>query len=327
MTDKIGLSRSDDVILIDNSRVKAYKACAMNYFINHQLYWRPAIDAPALGFGGCWHEAMAMIFNMIKKHGASHFSRKELIVLAKHAFMEEWKKREMPNPDNMLVMEDYFPRVPGVAFSMIENYVDQKYNWFQEIEVLAVEQPFLVPLTEYKGKRVFLIGRTDLDFKDREGIWVGEHKTSSLYSKTYTFQYKFTHSFSNDAQVNTYVFKQKMTYGAKVKGAQIFGALMHAKIHDKFKVIPIYKDDFFLEAWYKDTCYWVHQLIDQTEQDFWPKNDTSCATQYGFCQNKAVCDMVSDPRSLATHPMGYKIEKWEPYDETTMKKIMKEMDI
>lgn len=317
------------IILLDNSRISHFKSCPMQFKIRDILHWTRDTAKPAMDFGACFHEGFAALFKNINKG----FGQGELLEMATFGFQSEWNKKELPSFDDMIAMDDLFPRVPGVAGEMYENYISQKWDWFTEIEVLEVEKPFLVPLITpednilYKGEpvTVYLCGRRDVVIKDQDGIWVVEHKTSSLYSKDYGLQYRFTNGFNPNSQVDTYAYATKLQYGDKARGVYINGCLVHSKRHDIFKVIPIYKSEGMLESWYNDTRFYVEQLLRHQESGYWPHNVQGCYTPYGTCEFKEICETCDDPEKIQADIFpGYKIEKWEPFDEATLKELLDE---
>lgn len=334
-----------DIYFLDNTRISSFKACPSAYAMRHELDWTKDTSKAALDFGGCWHEGMAAVF----KNLSSAKSHTELATFAKEGFQAEWYHRGLCDVDNIISMDDLYPRVPGVAFEMYSNYLESRWDWLQTIDVLSVEAPFCVPLIDDNKCyicgtdtskpelltitnacstcgtmpiKVFLVGRRDAVIQTDDGIWVLEHKTSSLYSVDYGFQWKFTTSFSPNSQVDGYSYANLMDYGDKARGVYINAALVHKKRHDIFKTLPIYRSLDLLESWYDDTTHWVKELITHKHQKYWPHNTSSCFTQYGACEFRDICEISSDPFKLPVTPMGYKVEHWEPFDEKTLESLI-----
>jgi len=334
-----GKPAGKEIIFLDNTRISGLKKCPMFYMIRTKLGWVRDSVKPALGFGGAWHEGKAEVFRQVKllKQLRPTVPAREINKdfwtqvheKAFASFMAEWTLRELPDPARFPeLMEQYFPRVPGTAKEMLWHYIDQNKSWLWEIEILDIEKPFVVPLLETDTQRIFLVGRRDMTYRDSQGVWANEHKTTTLGAaekyivQGQIFQWKFLQMFNMSPQVAGYTYSIKLEYGNEARGVVISGDLVHKKHNDKFQNIPIWKDDSWLESWYTDTQFWVKQLLWHDKEKFYPHNENSCDGQYGPCEYKDMCEACSDPRELSQVWQGYKVEFWEPFDEDAMKEIM-----
>ncbi|MHA1970737.1 MAG: PD-(D/E)XK nuclease family protein [Candidatus Thorarchaeota archaeon] len=333
-------------LFYDNSRISAYKSCPMQYYIRHKMGLTRDGLKPPLSFGGAWHEGIAEMYNQFKNltdlgvHPGPTF-KTDTLTKSKEAFMKEWYKRGMPDPDRLEIIEQLFPRIPGIAFELLEYYLEVKYDWLLGVKVLEVERPFVVPLFETDEYRIFLIGRKDAVIQTSDGIWAVEHKTTTLKANIpmckngQFFQYKFLNMWDMSPQVNGYTYSLKLEYGKKAMGVYILGYLVHKDIattlpgfgiENMFKTIPVYKSDDALEAWHFDTQHWVKQLIESNRVNYFPHNESGCTHQYGDCEFKNICTLTSDPTALAALPGGYKEEFWEPFDVGQLEKIIREIE-
>ncbi len=329
-----------EIVFLDNTRISLVKECPTKYLLKSKLGWVKDGMKAALDFGGSWHEGKAEIFQRVQQ--MRNYSEPvsppipppeywiRIHEQAYEAFLAEWVKRGMPRPeDNPELMEQIFPRVPGIAKEMLWNYIQQEKQWIWEVEILDIERPFVVPLFETDTKRIFLVGRRDLTYRDSTGVWAKEHKTSTLGASEKKmkqtgaiFQYKFLTSFNMSPQVAGYTFSLKLEYGTEARGVMIAGDLVHKKFQDKFLNIPVWKDDPWLEGWFNNTIWWIKQLFEIEKSDYYPHNETSCENQYGTCEYRDICETCSDPRLLSQVPVDYKVDFWEPFDEQAMKDIM-----
>jgi len=329
------------ILFLDNTRIGTMKACPMQYLIRHKLGWVRDTDAPALCFGGAWHEGKAAIFRLVKEGREQSISPDEKFWTMIYeesflAFMGEWIERGMPAESNLEDMESLYPRVPGVAKEMLFNYIQIYKDWlWHDIEILDIEKPFMVPLQTFQQNdqevEVYLIGRRDITYKDYSGIWAMEHKTTTLgcseklMAQGHIFQHRFLNGFNMSPQVAGYTYSLRLEFGEEEsKGVMISGDLVHKKFHDKFQKIPLYKSEEYLESWYNDTCFWVERILAHEGTDFWPHNESSCNHQYGPCSCKEICEVIADPRKLPSVYNGYKVEFWQPFDEEALLKILKE---
>ncbi len=334
-------------LFLDNSRISAYKSCPMQYKIRHKMGLTIDKLKPPLSFGGAWHEALAEMFNCFKALNNSGGKpgpdfKAAVLKSSQDAFMKEWFVRGMPDTSDMAVMDQLYPRVPGIAFELLNYYLEVKYDWLLSVKVLEVERPFVVPLFETNTHRIFLIGRKDAVIETSDGIWALEHKTSSLKAAKdkcmngQFFQWKFLNMWGMSPQVNGYTYSLKLEYGSRAMGVYILGYLVHKDIattlpsygvENMFKTIPVYKSDDVLESWHLDTQHWVRQMIESEKQDYYPHNESGCSHQYGDCEFKGdLCELTADPTKLAIIPPAFKEEFWEPFDVAQLERIIREIE-
>jgi len=325
-------------VFLDNTRISAIKTCPMYYNLRHNLAWVSEREKPPLGFGGAWHEGKGEIFRQVKKAREKNLTPDEdfwssVFNSSCLAFMREWEKRNLPPESNADLYEFYYPRVPGVAFEMLRNYISLKKDWlFHEIEILSVEEPFLVYLFETEQDIIYLVGRRDATIRSSDGVWALEHKTTTLaaseknMSKGFIFQTRFLQSFNMSPQVSGYTYSLQATYGKEARGVIICGDLVHKTHQDKFVHIPIWKSPDFIESWYNDTIFWVRTLLTYKELNLFPHNECSCETQFGPCDYRSLCESCPDPSILDRPFAGFKVEPWEPFDESELKSILETLN-
>ncbi len=311
--------------LYDNTRLSAHRNCNRMYYMRHILHLVPDHKAVALVFGGAWHDAMDVIWSKHKE-----LTNDKLISAAFDAFMSHWKEAGLENFSTDSY--DLKMRNPDTAVNMIINYISQRRTFLESIEVIAIEKPFAVPL-DPTNPDILYVGRLDKVFKWQGRIWVGEHKTTTMGSGKSGFYSGFVESFSPNSQVDGYIHAAHMLYGDEVKGVLVDAALVNGACQDKFMFIPVERQTAMLNAWLFDTHEEMHKVqhnIDLLEQhdkdnlaDFlpaFPKNTTAC-TMYGSCTYMDLCKTLKDPSKLPTTPMGFKVEKWEPFQELNLASI------
>jgi len=312
----------------DNTRISEARNCMRKYYLRHKRDWvRDGLAKPLL-FGLCWHEGMDAVWG----HADSDISDTKLHELAMLAFNSKWVEEGGPSWETMSpeIQDLYSPRTPGVAAEMLHNYIKQRREQIRGFEIIGIEVPFAVPL-DPDDPELFFIGRFDKVFKDSYGnIIVGEHKTSSLYSVKEVFQPRWVDSWSPASQIDGYLYAAHMLYGDKVKSVWIDGALVHKKVHNGFKFVPVNRQVAHLKAWLWETLFWVRMIEDEEarfkelslESEYlaaYPKNTGSCSDWAG-CTFKDVCTMIPNP-SLADLPSGFKEEHWEPFDTLKIEQL------
>ena len=314
----------------DNTKIAAYKSCPRKYLIRHILHWTPDIGerkAPALVFGGAWHEGMDAIW------GSQGQPAEVKVSLAKMAFRQHWIENSYPDPDTMSLaeQEDLGARTPGTAHEMFFNYVNTRAKMLEECTVLGIEQPVAMPMPGLSD--TWYIGKLDKVF-EWNGIHIGEHKTTTAYAIKGNFQPDWTESWGSSSQVKGYQMVGTLYY-PNLQDVWVDGALVHKKVHDAFKIVPVSHSLPLLEEWITDTRRWIwsiQQEIKELEEvgdlskGTFRRNEDNCFEKFGRCPFLNICSTCSDPTKLMAPPPGYKVEKWEPFDELGIDRLVKGND-
>lgn len=310
----------------DNTRLSAYKKCPRFYLIRHVLGWRKEGNAPALAFGGAWHEGMDVVWRHAREHSPEQ--------LAEMAFQAFCIKFESEGFNIQLSIEDenlMQPRTPGNAHEMYFNYINARWSMLQEAVLIAAEQPFAVPMPELED--TWYIGRLDkvISYNDTRPV-ILEHKTTSYYSKATNFRSDYVDSWFASSQVKGYEFAGHLMY-EDISAVWVDAALVHKTVHDAFKFIPVAHSQPLLFEWADDTREWAIRVKAETESvhmfkkllpGVFPRNEDSCFGKYGVCPFLDICRTVSDPTTLEEPPEGYIREVWEPFDVLELDKLKDE---
>lgn len=309
----------------DNTKISQYKTCPRSYFLRHVMHWNVVGTALPLIFGLSWHDAQDIVWKHAKK-----FSPQDLTELSFMAFEKKWQEEGLEVKLSIEQLDFYAPRTPQIAKEMLYNYIDKRWRMLQESDVIAIEQPMAVPVPGMDG--YWYIGRLD------KVIWYGaqkliiEHKTTTAYAVQGNFRTDYVESWFMAAQVKGYQFAGSLFY-ENVDAVWVDAALVHRKIHDGFKFIPIAHNFILLEEWLGNTKRWIQEIATeeirfQREGKLLPgmfrKNEESCFGKYGACPFIDICRTIPDPTQLDGPPPGYKHEKWEPFSVLGLDKIVKE---
>lgn len=317
----------------DNTKISTYKECPRKYLLRHVLDWTVStgysleegvvLKAPALVFGGAWHAGMDAIWP------AQGLSPKDKTDLGIRAFLDHWTSEGYPASLTMEQQEDLKARTPGVAHEMYYNYTLQREKMLEECEVLAIEQPVAMPFPNLDD--TWYIGKLDKVFR-WNGVHVGEHKTTSMYAIKGNFQPAWTDSWGSSSQVKGYQMVGSM-YHEELQDVWVDGALVHKKVHDAFKFVPVSHSTPLLEEWIVDTGRWITEIqreltelaeVGSLEKGTFRRNEDSCFGKYGPCPFLNICATTRDPTKLSGPPSGYVKEKWEPFDELGIDRLVKE---
>lgn len=307
----------------DNTKISAYKTCPRSYFLRHVLGWRPVGTGIALIFGLSWHDAQDIVWEHGKK-----FSQSDLAELSFIAFQKTWEDNGMPLDIPLEMEARYLPRTPSIAHEMLYNYIDQRWNMIQRCEVVAIEQPFAVPLPGMPGH--WYIGRLDKVVDFNADRLVLEHKSTTAYATVGNFRTDYVDSWFMSAQVKGYQFGAGLFY-QNVDAVWVDAALVHKKVHDAFKFIPVSHNFTLLQEWIEGTKSWVAQISKEEETyekegcltpGNFKKNEESCFGKYGPCPFIDICRSVADPSQLREVPGGFVYEPWEPFDILGLDKLV-----
>lgn len=316
----------------DNSRVSDARRCLRYFMFRHVFHWQSDSLSMPLIFGGCWHKAMEVVWPGL----IAGTPKAELCEAALKVWLLEWAARGMPPPEEIDYEQEkeWSPRTPMVAMEMLVAYVSERAKVKQDFELLAVEQPFAVPI-DPDDPTLFYIGKIDKIVRDKGGkrkIRGIEHKTTTAYKKAdkLPFRSTFLDSFSPNSQVDGYLYALHMTYPGQVGGVWVDAALVH-KEKEGFTYIPVERQHQHLDMWLWELRYWIN-LIEQNKaaldasgtQDRYlaafPKNTNSCFDFSTSCQYLKLCKAWTNPLGKPVPP-GFHVEKWDPLHELDLSRL------
>lgn len=320
----------------DNTKISTYKECPRKYLIRHVLDWTThsgyalngddsvILKAPALVFGSSWHAGMDAIW------AAQGDPQNIKVAKAMQAFYAQWTDEDgYPRDLSMEQQDDLGARTPGVAHEMFHNYTLVRERMLEECDVLAIEQPVAMPFPDLDD--TWYIGKLDKVFR-WNGLHVGEHKTTSAYAIKGMFQPDWVDSWNSASQVKGYQMVGTMYY-EDLQDVWVDGALVHKKVHDAFKLVPVQHSLPLLKEWITDTRRWIIDIeadkrelaeIGDLSTGAFKRNEDSCFGKYSRCPFLDICSTCADPTKLKEAPPGYIEQKWEPFDELGIDRLVKE---
>ena len=299
----------------DNTMLSSYKTCPRSFQLRHKFSFVPDKTAIPLVFGQCWHSAQDIIWSQAK-----NFNQEDLRKFAMLKFLETWEENGMPPELSLEDLERLKARTPMVGEEMILNYISQRWNILQSCEVLACEQPFAVPLPNVEN--TWYVGRLDKVIHHNGQTIVIEHKTTTDYKIDGGFKTAYIEGWDMDSQVKGYEYGAGLYFNAEQ--VWVDAALVHAKVHDKFRFIPVCHQRNMLDEWIVNTVEWVNRVEVDTARNFFPKNESSCSGKFGPCQFVDICRNCPEPEQLHGTPAGYKVEPWSPFETLGLQELIKE---
>ena len=298
----------------DNSMLSGYKTCPRFFQLRYKMHLTPDRAATPLIFGSSWHSAMDIIWIH-----AREFDQTDLRKYAVLKFLETWEAGGLPTELSLEDIEKLGARTPMVAEEMILNYIDQRWKILTECELIACEQPFAVPLPNVTD--VWYVGRLDKVINYNGQTIVIEHKTTSEYKIDGGFRQTYIEGWDMDSQVKGYEYGAGLYFGAEQ--VWVDAALVHKKVHDKFRFIPISHQRPMLNEWIASTVSWVNRVEADVKAGYFPKNENSCVGKYGPCQFTDICRSCHVPENISETPFGYKVEQWSPFETLGLQDIIK----
>jgi hypothetical protein len=308
----------------DNTKISTYKNCPRSYLIRHVLGWRAEGTGAALIFGLSWHDAQDIVWGHAKK-----FNQRDLTDLSYMAFCKTWEENGLSVGLTLEQANWMAPRTPQIAHEMLHNYIHARWNMLQGCEIIGIETPFAVPIPGLTGH--WYIGRLDKTVGWNAQNLILEHKTTTAYATVGNFRTDYVESWHMSAQVMGYEFGGHLYYN-NIDGIWVDAALVHKKVHDAFKFIPVSHSLPIIQEWLADTTAWV-EVISNEEEDFkscdngllpgmFKKNHESCYGKFGACPFLDICRSIPDPTKLSEPPPGYVKEVWEPFSILGLDKVL-----
>jgi len=333
------LLRNENELVLDNSTVSCFRDCRRRALYRYVKDWTKDGPEPAsLAFGRGWHNGLDALYKLYyttrdetnklfkaewPKIKASDAFLETIADTAYKAFLEEWTDAGYPETPSFEDLAADPKRTPIRAKNMFIQYYLDMMHIMDGWSLIASEAPFIVPLDDTETK-YWYGGRTDKIIASEEGLWLVEHKTSSLYSKSSGFQSAFSDSFSPNSQIEGYMFalhwlkaRGEIKSDLPIVGVIVDAALVH-KVQFYFKRIPIYYDERLVTQWYEEVIQYVHEFDQTLENGKWSRNTDSCQGKYGCCQFVDVCRMYPDHNPLLANnqpPQGFAERAWTPYIE------------
>lgn len=313
-------------ICYDNTRLSDYKTCPRKYMIRHVLGWVTESDRDPLVFGLSWHEAMDVVYKHYK-----NFDSRELVELASMAFNKQWEESGYPLAMDFGGWERYGARTPGTAKEMLWGYVHDpaRQHLLNNATILAIEQPFAVPIPNLADH--WYVGRLDKAVQYNSQTLALEHKITTAYATQGNFRSDYIDSWNASSQVKGYQFGGGLYYPS-LSGVWVDAALVHKKVHDAFRFIPVSHNITLLTEWLENTTQWVETVTESVSNlkaglpvaRCFPKNEDSCFGKYGSCEYLDICRTCANPAALDGPPPGFVEDRWEPFDLLGLDKLVQQ---
>lgn len=319
---------TENAICYDNTRLSEYKRCPRAFFIRHVLGWNTEGTGDALVFGQSWHEGMDIIWKCGQMLGRGELTQLDVVDMAHQNFMKTWIENGFPETMDFGGYDRFGARTPGTAKEMMWSYIDERRSMLCDAEILGIEQPFAVPLPGVQN--TWYVGRLDKAVHYNGQTLILEHKTTTAYAREGGFRSDYIDSWFASSQVKGYQFGGGLYY-PDLSAVWVDAALVHNKVHDEFRFIPVAHGPHLLTEWLGNTTTWVERVTESRRQEragvllskCFPKNEDNCFGKFGKCPFLDICMTNDDPRKLGGPPGGFEVNVWEPFDLLGLDKLVK----
>jgi hypothetical protein len=319
----------DGVSVIDNSEIEEHCKCERRHYFRHERRWIHEGKEDALSFGDSWHKGMDAVWAAICWDGASS---REAIEAGCDGFMARYTELGYPDPSTFASWSKeeqaaLNPRSPMVGLEMMYSYVETREKWLRSLELLAVEEPFLVPIDPDDPTRMYA-GKIDKAIRLNGRVIGIDHKTTTWYAKDGYFRNEFLEGFNPNRQLDGYLHALRMKYGRDAKAVWADCALVHKSVHDGFRLIPVENQQEHMEAWLWETNLRITNILADQERlatyraaegvhppvlTAFPRRPESCTLYGKKCAYIDLCRSRSNPETWEEVPPGYKEEHWSPF--------------
>jgi hypothetical protein len=308
-----GISTYSGNRFFDNSTLDSMRVCPRRFYYSKIRKWKQDRESVHLVFGSAWHASMDYLW----QHPSASLEK------VFEEFTKIWDASDFAETD----LFDTFPKTPARAKDMLKAYIDRYRSWLENnIEVVAIEKSFIVPLSE-SHQNLFYIGKWDKLYKEGRFYHISDHKTTSSFSTSWL------NSWSPNGQVDGYLYAGHMEYGDLFKSVMIDGALVQKTSID-FRRVPVERQIDMLDQWKWEVLDLIEQIqyyedmlrairADNKDGAFlqaFPKCTTSCTSYYGSCPYLDLCKYVPNPETYKGDdlPNGFIKDTWQAFhiDET-----------
>ncbi len=249
-------------IVLDTSQYDTFRLCEQRFNYRYNLNKTLPIKAKALDRGTLVHVACETYYESLKSGAKYEYAVNSALMKVKEAGV---------------VSSDLEPEEIERITNVMEEYFDFWRVSDQNIEIVAVEQPFLYLLHEDDNIRIHMAGKIDLIYNDNK------YTNMPLDHKSFDWSYEVGRMGN---QFKNYCTATKSNFLIVDK----IGFQKTLKPQDKYLRVPISMDRMILEAWKDNVVRVMYHYIDCAADNVWPLNETSCDKFNRKCEYYEVCD-------------------------------------
>lgn len=309
------------ILSIDNSSLERFQTCprsAALYIIQRREINSSRI---ALDYGSAIHAALAdyLVTNSIDSAILQLRTAFETITVPAGDY------RDLDNAISLI--KAWVRRYSPLQFRPIMHegapFVERSFNTpIAELQInntIPCSRELLTGIKEYSSEESFFCSSVEMRWSGRidsvvehdmyPGIWVMDHKTTSMGGPTY---------------FNDFVLAQQMVgycWAIRQLGISPKGMLLDALVNRKptksgvqhdFDIKPYEYQDWHYAEWKQDVTHYVADFMSNLIRGVFPKATKWCAGKYGMCSYHQVCTQAPTERESLLSSDMYRNVDWNP---------------
>ena len=325
-----------DTFLCDNSTMEKFTTCprSAQYAISYRL--TPSGDRSALKFGGIAHKVLDTRY----RAGTPMLEQNLDVTNAMVAVAEKEFSTYTPPQDDFRNLD----RMVDLIHKYGQAYPFESFDLYRFPDGRPfIEVPFMVPLGEIdlqgatfyvqnlvktpngelvksgtvhprtiNSIKIVWMGRIDLAYTLSSGLYIVDHKTSSI--ATNMAEFEISHQFYG------YTYATETLLQREVNGIVINRIVCRkpTRTGEAFtferKLIPVARG--LVAEWRTDCLHIIADYIEMVRRQYLPKHTSWCVGKFGTCPFHKVCQLDSeDQRDVMLWSGEYQEATWSPLAE------------
>jgi hypothetical protein len=303
------------VLRIDNSSLEHFTTCARSaeYYLLHRR--ELSATKSALSFGSFIHKALEELYIQYPDGAVTDTSKfiNEVMAMSDEHFQQNPVDSEETFRTPQRAVDTI---VSYLALSIAESFRIHTFEGKPQVEIY-----FELPLGEvefgsvYNGKhyetiQVMWCGRIDAIIELDGGLWIMDHKTTSILGET------FFADFANSNAPIGYTWAAQQLLQHRVEGL-FLNAIAIRKASKTGTPFDIQRQRFpydpeRIEEWKYNTLVLVSDFLSHMDRQFFPMETKWCVGKYGKCPYFDVCTLPPAQRLPMLNSNFYRNVTWTP---------------
>jgi hypothetical protein len=317
----------DDYILrIDNSTLEKFQSCprsAENYVIKRRT---PPPSEPLVA-GGALHQGLEHLY----LHGVNPTTLPHAVAIAQQWYIDHpcnigWRTPDLVTKALTQYVKQYenndpFELVQHNGEPFVERSFEVSMGHIDIDNELKYTQKFLTNEgsdTPLRIRRLYIvwIGKIDLLIRDRTGLRVLDHKTTSMLGSTFYKQFEL------GQQPLGYVWAANKIFGEMPKGFMVNVIYWRPPLKNQasgrvaFERHPFNYTTEKVNEWEKDVMHSISDFVGNMVRGYFPGYRMWCVNKYGTCPYHDVCSLDNEKqRDTLLGTSLFSHVTWDPTKE------------
>ena len=301
---KYPLLFKDGALFLDNTALEKITTCPRSAF--YYLVRKREGDGKkgALNFGSGVHEGLAYRYSNAGVYNDGECRQKSCEKTHEHFLLN-------PQPDDEW-------RTADLAVRVVDKYCNENITEIFTVNKDSIGKPvvecgFAVPIGEIDGIPIIWTGKIDVAITLEQGLWLMDHKTTSILGPTYFQQ------FYNAGQFIGYTWAYRQLTGQQPRGVLI-NAIAVRKPSKTGKEIEFARERIAytndqVNEWQNNTLNIIATFLGYCNSGYFPMHTAWCHAKYGVCPYFDVCTLPTAQREILLTSRAYKDVTWSPLND------------